>query len=163
MVDHALDKAKADLATRNITISNDDGEPKAVITPHGDLLIDGKAVSLTPAQHAEMLAYRKQLVEIARAGIAIGKQGATLGMSAASDAIAGAFSGRSEQQIRQHVEAKAAGIRVAAAKICDRLPAVLATQQKLASDVPAFKPYADLTPAKIAACREHALHDDDND
>lgn len=163
VIDHALDKANADLATRNITVSNDnDSAPKAEITPQGDFLIDGKAVALTPAQHAEMLAYRKQLVEIARQGIAVGKQGATLGMNAASAAIAGVFSGRSDQQIRQSVEAKASGIRQSAAKICDRLPAMMASQQKLAVDVPAFKPYADLTPAKIAECRNNALHDDDD-
>ena len=161
VIDRELAKANVDLTTRNITISSNDSEPKAVITPQGDFLIDGKNVPLTPAQHAEMLAYRKQLVEIGRAGIAIGRQGAALGMNAASAAIAGVFSGQSEQQIRQSVEAKASGIRQSAAKICDRLPAMMASQQKLAVDVPAFKPYADLTPAKIAECREHALHRDD--
>lgn len=164
VIDQALDKANVDLATKDITVSSDnDSAPKAEITPQGELLIDGKTVALTPAQHAEMLAYREQLVDIARHGIAIGKQGAALGMNAASAAIAGVFSGQSEQQIRQSVEAKASGIRQAAAKICDRLPAVMASQQKLAADVPAFKPYADLTPAKIEECRQHALHEDDDD
>lgn len=164
VIDQALDKANVDLATKDITVSSDnDSAPKAEITPQGELLIDGKTVALTPAQHAEMLAYREQLVDIARHGIAIGKQGAALGMNAASAAIAGVFSGQSEQQIRQSVEAKASGIRQAAAKICDRLPGLMVSQQKLATDVPAFKPYADLTPARIADCHNHVLHDDDND
>ncbi|MGH8184544.1 MAG: DUF2884 family protein [Rhodanobacteraceae bacterium] len=163
MIDHALDKANVDLATKNITISNNDSEPKAEITPQGDFLIEGKPVPLTPAQRTEMLAYRSQVIEVGRAGIAIGKQGATLGLNAASEAISGALSGQSGQQIRQHVEAQTSGIRQAAAKICDRLPAMMASQQKLAADVPAFKPYADLTPEKIADCRNHALHDDAND
>lgn len=162
-IDHALDKASTELATRNITISNHDYEPKAEITPQGDFLIAGKPVSLTPAQRNEMLAYREQVVAIGREGIAIGRQGATLGVDAASEAIAGAFSGQSEQQIRQRVEAKASGIRQAAAKICNRLPGLMVSQQKLATDVPAFKPYADLTPARIADCHNHVLHDDDND
>ncbi len=163
MIDRAMDKASVELATRNITVSNDhDDAPKAEITPQGDFLIAGKAVPLTPAQRTETLAYRQQLVEIAREGIAIGSQGAALGIHAASAAIAAAFSGESEQQIRQRVEAQASGIRVAAAKICDRLPALKASQQKLATDLPAFKPYADLTPAKIDECRRDALKGDDD-
>lgn len=161
MIDRAMDKASVELATRNVTVSHDrDDAPKAEITPQGDFLVAGKAVPLTPAQRKETLAYRQQLVEIARQGIVIGKQGAALGLHAAGTAIAAAFAGESEQQIRQRVEAQASGIRVAAAKICDRLPALRASQQQLAADLPAFRPYADLTPAKIDECRRDALHDD---
>ena len=159
-IDRAMDKASVELSTKNITISGrDDSEPKAEITPQGNFLIDGKAVPLTSAQRAEMLDYRRQMVEIARQGIAIGKQGAKLGVNAATAAIAGIFSGESKEQIRQRVESQASGIRQAAAKICDRLPAMMESQQKLAADVPAFKPYADLTPAKIDDCRRNALKD----
>lgn len=163
-IDHALDRADAKLSTKNITVSNHDGasgQPKAEITPQGDFLIEGRPVALTPAQHAEMLAYRRQLVGIAREGIAIGKQGATLGMDAAGAALAGVFSGESEQQIRQRVEAKASGIRQAAMKICGRLPALMESQQKLATDVPAFKPYATMTQKDIVECRKNSLKDDD--
>lgn len=159
-IDHALARADSRLDTQDIDISTDASQlqPEAKISPRGDLLIDGKAVALTPAQRAQMLAYRAQLVAIARQGIAIGKQGATLGVNAAGTAIAGAFSGESEQQIHAKVEAQASGIRQAAAKICDRLPSLMASQRQLATDVPAFKPYATLTQAKIDECREHALH-----
>ena len=162
-IDRAMDKASIELATKNITVSDrDDSEPKAEITPRGDFLIAGKSVPLTSAQRAEMLDYRGQMVEIARQGLAIGKEGAKLGVDAATAAIAGIFSGESKQQIRQRVESQTSGIRQAAAKICDRLPALMETQQKLAADVPAFKPYADLTPAKIADCRRNALKRDDH-
>jgi hypothetical protein len=163
-IDRAMDKASTELASKNITISNnDDSAPHAEITPQGGFLIAGKPVSLTPAQRKEMLAYRGQVIEIARAGIAIGRQGASLGVNAAREAIAGVFSGESDQQVRQRVEARTSGIRQAAAKICDRLPALRESQQKLAADVPAFKPYANLTPEKIDECRKDALHDDGND
>jgi hypothetical protein len=163
-VDRAMDKASVELATKNITVSNDDDRaPKAEITPQGDFLIAGKPVSLTPDQRRQMLAYRQQLIDIAKRGIAIGKQGAALGIHAASAAIAAAFSGESEQQVRQRVEAQTTSIRQAAAQICDRLPALRDSQQKLAAELPAFRPYADLTPAKIDECRTDALHDDDND
>lgn len=178
VVDHALDRAETKLRTENITISGNDGIvvlsdtnsddnhasrlPKAQITPQGDLLISDKPVAITPAQRVMLLDYRQQLIEIGAQGIAIGKQGAALGMNAASEAIAGAFSGKPEQEIRRHIEAKTSGIRKAAAKICDRLPAMMATQQKLATDVPAFKPYATMTQQDIVDCHRNALKDNDD-
>src|SRR6185312_11069733 len=176
VIDHSLDRAETKLRTQNITISGNDGIvvlsdtspddnrapslPKAQITPEGDLLISDKPVALTPAQREMLLDYRQQLIEIGAQGIAIGKQGAALGMNAAREAIAGAFSGKPEQEIRQRVEAKASGIREAAAKLCDRMPTLMETQQKLAAALPEFKPYAELTPVKIDECRKDALHDD---
>ena len=176
VVDHALDRAENKLRNENITISGNDDIvvfsdtnsddnrtstlPKAQITPQGDLLIGDKPAALTSAQRAMLLDYRQQLIDIGAQGIAIGRQGAALGVNAASEAIAGAFSGKPEQEIRQRVEAKATGIREAAAKLCDRMPALRASQQKLAAALPAFKPYATLTPEKIDECRKDALHDD---
>lgn len=180
VVDHALDRAETRLRTQNITISGNDGIvvlsdtdttsddnrasrlPKAQITPQGDLLINDKPVAITPAQRAMLLDYRQQLIEIGAQGIAIGKQGAALGMNAASEAIAGVFSGKPEQEIRRHVEAKASGIREAAAKLCDRMPVLMESQQKLAAALPVFKPYATLTPVKIDQCRKDALRDDND-
>lgn len=161
-IDRAMDRIGVELATKNIRVSdNDDALPKAEITPQGDFLVAGKAVPLTPAQRTEMLAYRQQIVGVAQQGVEIGKQGASLGMSAAGAAIAGALAGESDQQIRQRVEAQASGIRESAAKICDRLPAMMASQQKLAADVPAFRPYATMTRQDIDDCRRNALKDDD--
>src|SRR6185437_16059981 len=162
-INRVMDKVGAEIATRNIRVSdNCDRLPKAEITPQGDFLVAGEAVQLTPVQRKEMLAYRQQIVEIAQQGVEIGKQGASLGVSAAGAALAAALSGQSEQQIRQHVEAQASGIRKAAAKICDRLPAMMATQQKLATDVPAFKPYATMTQQDIVDCHRNALQDNDD-
>ena len=163
VIDHALDQASAKLNTHNMTLDDDHGRvPDAAITPQGDLLIAGKPVALTPAQRSDVLAYRQQLIDTGQAGLAVGKQGAQLGAHAASEAIAGALSGQSSAQIRARVEAQATGVREAAVRICDLLPAMLDSQQKLATAVPAFKPYATLTPAKIDKCRKDALHDTDD-
>ena len=162
VVDHALDRANEKLQTGDITLSerNDaHNYPEAKITPQGDLLIGGKAVALTSAQRTEVLTYRQQLLQVAEAGMAIGKQGAALGVHATSVALAAVFSGQSEQQVRQQVEAQASAIRAAAVKICDRLPALMASQQKLAADVPVFQPYASLEQKDIDECRRHAVHD----
>lgn len=179
VIDHALDRAETKLRTQNITISGNDGIvvlsdtnpddnrasrlPKAQITPQGDLLISDKPVAITPTQRTMLLDYRQQLIELGTQGIAIGKQGAALGVNAASEAIAGVFSGKPEEEIRRHIEAKASGIREAAAKLCDRMPALMASQQKLATALPAFKPYASLTQAKIDECRKDAMRHDGSD
>ena len=50
--------------------------PKAEITPDGDFLIEGVAVGIDPAQRRELLAYRGQVIDIAKAGIDIGERSA---------------------------------------------------------------------------------------
>lgn len=157
----AMDKAQEKVQSEPITVSRDvPGQPKAEITPAGDFVVGGKTVAITPAQRTALLAYREQMVAIASQGIAIGKQGAALGMHAASSAIAGVLSGKSGDEIQQKVEAQATDIRKAAAELCDRLPALLAEQQKLAAALPAFKPYATMTQADIDDCRTDAQKDE---
>lgn len=171
-IDDALQRAEVKLTTGDISLSDtgnigisdrDNGAPEAKITPRGDLVIAGKPVDLNAGQRADVLAYRQQLISVARQGIEVGKQGAALGMSAARAAIAGVFSGESEQQVRARVEGKASGIRRAAMEICNRLPALMAEQQKLADAVPEFRPYAGLTQARIDECRTDALRDHGTD
>ena len=50
--------------------------------------------------------------------------------------------------------AEAEQLKARAAKICDQLPALLATQQQLAAAVPAFKPYATMDQGSIDKCRD---------
>ncbi|MBS0382059.1 MAG: hypothetical protein JSR56_06475 [Proteobacteria bacterium] len=159
----ALDNAQTKLRTEPLTVShNDPSLPKAEITPQGDFIVGGKTVAITPAQRSALLEYRSQMIAVASAGIAVGKQGAALGLQAASTAVAAAFSGKSDAEIRKQVEAQASDIRQAAARICDRLPAMMTEQQKLAAILPAFKPYATMTEKDISDCRTDALKDDDN-
>lgn len=167
-IDHAIaaamDKAQEKLREEPITVShNAPNQPVAKITPQGDFIVDGKTVAITAAQREALLEYRKQLIAVATQGIAVGKQGAALGLHAASTAIADALAGKSNDEIQKKVEAQTAGIRQAAAKICDELPSMMAEQQKLAAALPAFKPYATMTQSDIDGCREDALRDDGAD
>lgn len=162
-INAALARAQRRLKTHDITISGNDGppnRPEAKITPRGDLLIAGKPVPVTPAQRSLLLAYRAQIVSIGEAGIAVGRQGAELGLHAAGTAIAAALSGESNHEIQQKVQAQTAGIRQSAAKLCDRMPALMAEQKKLAAALPAFRPYATMTQKNVDDCRTDALQDD---
>lgn len=156
-VAEAIVEAREEIRQGNITISEGGSRPKAKITPKGDLLIDGRAVALSPAQRAAMLEYRGHVAGVAESGMEIGAQGADLATKAMGEAFKGLFSGKSEKEVEQSVEAEAAKIKASAAKLCARLPAMMAAQHKAAAAVPEFKPYATMTQEDIDDCW------DDND
>jgi hypothetical protein len=156
-VKQATDQARKELATGNITLDAGLG-PKAEITPQGDLLIDGTAVALEPAQRALMQEYRGHIVKVAEAGIGIGLEGADLAGKAVGEALKGVFTGNTEQ-IEQKIEAEAEGIKQSAQKLCALLPPMLETQNRLAEALPAFKPYATMTQTDIDDCvKDGKLH-----
>lgn len=168
-VEKAMDKARAKLATENISLTDfhvsghhngitvtsdedpNDGRPKAEITPQGDLLIDGRKIEANAQQHALLLQYRKQIEAVAGAGMDIGVQGAELGVKAATEAIKGIFSGNPDD-VEQRVEAEAEQIKQSARKLCDQLPAMLETQTALAAAMPEFRPYATMDQGDIDDC-----------
>lgn len=166
IVKNATDEARKKLATENISISDDmhiqvnghtinrpNGKTKAEITPAGDLLIEGKAVAVTPEQRGLLLQYRQHIVNIAEAGMDIGVQGADLGMKAASEAISGIFSGNSDK-VEERIKPEAQKIEAEAQKLCNLLPPLLATQDELAASLPEFRPYAKMTHDDISDCRK---------
>ncbi|HEY0662641.1 MAG TPA: DUF2884 family protein [Lysobacter sp.] len=150
-VTEAITEARQEINQGNITISEHD-LPKAEITPKGDLLISGRAVAITPAQRTLLLEHRGHVIAIAESGMEIGAQGADLATKAMGEALKGVFTGKSEQEIEKSVEAEASEIKAAAAKLCDRLPAMMASQQALAAALPEFKPYATMDQSDIDDC-----------
>lgn len=166
-VDNALTIARKKLREENLSINGDHGVivngkrisstdkslPKAEISPKGDLLINGKPVDITAAQRQQLLDYRSQIIGIAEAGMAIGSQGAGLAGKAMSGVMDVIFGGeKAQQDFEAKIEAEGKKIEAEAAKLCTRLPALLASQQTLASALPAFKPYATMTQADIDDC-----------
>lgn len=156
--DHELDAASRKLTTQNVTLTTDGGNvPDAAITPQGDFLIAGIPVALTRQQREEVAAYRAQYIGIAREGIAIGHEGVEVGRRAAVPMAFAALFGASDDEIEASVNKRLDGVREAAKKLCDRLPRMMATQQQLAADLPAFQPYATLKQKDIDDCRQGAI------
>lgn len=154
VVEEATQEARAKLANEPITLASDnDALPKAEISPKGDLLIGGKAVPVDDAQRALLLEHRTNVVAIAEAGMTIGVRGADLGMKAAGEALKGVFSGNTDE-IEKRIEAEAEKIKADAVVLCNRLPAVLDSQQRLAAALPEFKPYATMTTKDIDDCHD---------
>ena len=151
-VREATNKAREEMATSNIRVSEGSSTlPKAEITPQGDLLIGGKQVTIDDKQRALLLQHRANVMALALAGMEIGVQGADLGMRAASEAIKGIFSGNTEE-IEKKVEAEAEKMKLSAAKLCEKLPALKDSQQALATAIPEFKPYANMDQSDIDGC-----------
>ena len=103
-----MDKAREEIATardrlarENISLNRNEKQhlPKAEITPAGDLLIEGKAVATTPEQKALVLAYRGELLGVVGDGMAIGMEGARVGIDAAASALKGVLAGQDGDQI----------------------------------------------------------------
>jgi hypothetical protein len=168
MVGAAMDKARAEMETKNISIgdafhlningrtirSSDGKAPHAEITPQGDLLIEGKPVDVTPAQRELLLQYRGEIIDVASSGMEIGKQGVDIAGKAVGTAIASIFNGKSDEAERE-MKAQGERIEAAAMKLCDQLQPMVKTQQELAASLPAFKPYANLEQSDIDDCRKH--------
>lgn len=145
-----IDQAARLIAEENMQLEAD-GQPDAEITPDGDLLIDGKAVALSAEQRALLAAHRSRLVGIATEGVQIGRQGVDLAGNAMKSALFAVLTGN-EARFERKMEAEAAKIEAAALKLCDRLPALLASQNAVADAVPEFKPYARMDQNDIAEC-----------
>ncbi|AKC87791.1 hypothetical protein [Pseudoxanthomonas suwonensis] len=127
--------------------------PRAEITPRGDFLIEGKPVAVDDRQRRDLLAYRGQVIDIAKAGIDIGERSAQLALdtvdrglfSLVFSAMTGSLERRLEKTIKETVEP---GVR----QICHSLPALLDTQQRLAASLPQFQPYATLQADDVEDC-----------
>ncbi len=165
-VEKAMAEARRKLETGNITINGRDGGlhigrhgigkqdpglPKAELTPAGDFLIDGQAVSLDARQRQLVLDYRARLMDVIGAGMAVGAKGADLGMQAAGEAMKGIFSGNMDQ-LEQRIEAEAKKLEADARLICQHLQPLLQAQGALAAGVPEFVPYASLEQTDIDDC-----------
>ena len=167
-----LDKARRDMRTGNLRIDNglrfgdrDDAAPsdlpRAEITPEGDLLIEGQAQAVDAGQRAQLLAYRRQVVAIALAGIDAGEQTANAALDAVGDSswiglMFSAMTGRLERDVERTVQQN---LGPAMRDICRQLPTVMATQQQLASSLPQFQPYANLEPADVEECETTIRHE----
>lgn len=148
-------KARDRLARENISINRDGKQdlPKAEITPTGELLIEGKPVATTPEQKALVLAYRGELLGVVGDGMAIGMEGARVGIDAAASALKGVLSGQNGDDIGKQVGEQAkAKLKPMVAQLCTRMPGLLSAQQALAAALPEFAPYATMDQSDVDDC-----------
>ena len=168
-----LAKARAEQETENLEIGNgfhfgkdgkrdsrDKALPKAEITPRGDFLVDGKAVATSAAQRTQLLAYRGQVIDIAKTGIDLGERGAEVALEAVDrplfSLIIGGLTGSLERRVEAMVKRE---IEPGVRRICGRLPALRISQQQLAASLPQFRPYATLEADDVDDCEADIRRD----
>lgn len=169
-VQHDLAAARAELETGNLEVGSgldfgnsgrhgDKGGkplPRAEITPQGDFLIEGRPVGIDQTQRQQLLAYRGQVIGIAKAGIDIGERSAQVAIEAVDRglfslmfaAMTGNLGRNLEKSIKQSIEP---GVM----QICRSLPALRDSQQRLADSLPQFRPYATLEAGDIEDCENN--------
>ena len=161
-----LAKAKRELDTENLSLGDslrigkhdraDDRLPRAEITPRGDFLIEGKPQAIDAGQRRQLLAYRGQVIGIAKSGIDIGQRSADAALDAIGNgslfglvfgAMTGTLERRVERLVKQEIEP---GVR----SICRQLPSLMDSQQRLASSLAQFRPYATLEADDVNDCEK---------
>lgn len=147
----AIDEARREIREGNISLSRSDGDAHAEITPAGDLLIEGRKVETTPEQRALLLAHRAHIAAVAEAGMQVGLEGAGLAKTAVKEALKGVFSS-DPGSVDVRVEAEAEKIKASVRGLCSHLPALMASQQRVAAALPEFRPYATMTADEIDEC-----------
>jgi hypothetical protein len=119
------------------------------------LLIEGKPVAIDGRQRQDLLRYRHQVIDIAKAGIDIGERSAQVALDAVDRGLfslmVGAMTGSLERRIEKTVkETVEPGVR----QICRSLPALHDTQQRLSANLPEFRPYATLEADDAENCEQ---------
>jgi hypothetical protein len=134
--------------------------PEGEITPAGDFLVDGKPVAIDASQRAQLLAYRAQVIDVARTGIDAGERAAMLAIDATDVGMfrlfMGAMTGSLERKVKATVVRE---IQPAVLQICHRLPELRDSQQALAGSLPEFRPYATLEEDDIVDCEREVRNE----
>ncbi|MEO6173323.1 MAG: hypothetical protein ABIP02_09425 [Arenimonas sp.] len=155
-MNEATAKARLEIAKSNMSLGTLNGKAKAEITPMGDLLIDSKPVTITPAQRQLLMTHRQILTKVAVSGMEIGTQGVDFAGKAVGDAINSIFNGDT-RQLEQKVEAGTKKIEASINTLCTQMPLLFASQERLAIAIPAFKPYAKMKVDDFDECKQEIV------
>lgn len=154
LADSVAADVREEFASGNISLSHGRSNlPDAELSPQGDLIIDGKTISLDPEQRKLALAYRAHLATVAETGARVGLQGAELAGQAMKEAAKAALTG-GDVDVEARIKAEADAVRASAKVLCDHLPALYESQQALAAAVPEFAPYATMEPKDYTDCHD---------
>lgn len=127
------------------------GAPEATLAADGQLAIDGKAVTLTPAQQSLLKDYHAGVMAIVHDATATGAAGMATAATALG-AVASGLANGDTKGIDAKVDAKAAQVEAAAMRICADLAALRGKQEAIVAQLPAFAPYATISEDEASGC-----------
>lgn len=132
--------------------------PDAIVSAAGTLSIDGKDVQTTPAQQDLLKRYFASVAALRADAIATGMAGVATAGTAIRSVVSGLANGTPDQ-IGPAVEARAATVEAQAAKVCNDLADVRSTQEAVAAQLAAFRPYALIDAQQVNDCgRSRVVH-----
>jgi hypothetical protein len=130
------------------------GGPDAHISADGHFSIGEQDVAVDAAQREQLARYYEAATGLIAHGKAVGKAGAAVGVTAATEALSGLLKGDTSQ-IGPKVEQKAQDVKAQALKLCDDIATILAAQDSLSASLEAFRPYAVVTAKEANDCRKN--------
>ncbi len=128
--------------------------PDAQITANGELTIANRPIAVTDSERDLLKHYHATALAVRKHGIATGIAGMATAGRAISSVASGLASGNTDK-IDTEVNASAAKVEASAALICNDLAEIHATQESLAGQLEAFKPYALIKANEADDCRGH--------
>lgn len=109
--------------------------PKATISADGAFAIDGKTVTVTPAERSLLVNYNRNVRNVHEAGLAMGKTGFKMTTKAIENKL-------SATPDLADKAAEASNLKTLSLGICKAEVAIKVAQDQLAAQMAAFKPYA---------------------
>ena len=128
------------------------GQPDASIAADGALRIGEATIATTPGQRAQLARYYVEAAALRDDGIATGKAGLAVAGHAIGSVISGLVSGDPDR-IDREVDAKARTVEASARKLCADLAQLRSTQDAIAAQLPAFRPYARIDAGDTGRCQ----------
>jgi len=122
-------------------ITNDQGH-QAVITQQGTLTIENRDVAVTPQTKDDLVQYVETTQEIKQQGIEIARRAGGFAAGILSDVFGGLLNGESDKDIERNANQSAAEFKQSVLPICMSVQKLKQLQDAIATDVPAFEPYA---------------------
>ena len=136
--------------SHNVVTLHAENVPNATITSNGDLSIGQLKTAINSTQRAELKEYYHNALAIHADGVAMGKTGMlVVGQTIASSAMKSV--GGSTGGIDKETDVKSKEAEQSSLKICEDLTNIKLAQDKLAEQLSAFKPYANIVDGNAAA------------
>jgi hypothetical protein len=117
------------------------GKPDAHVGKDGSLAISDRTIAVTPTQRQLLQRYYGEARNMMQSGEAVGKQGAAMAEKGIGEAITSILHGDSSGADTKF-EAQSNQMDSAVGKLCADIGELGATQTAIATQIPAFKPYA---------------------
>lgn len=135
-------------------------QPAATITSTGSLSVGPKLIDVSPDQRQMLMHFYSGVVSIQASSKAMKQAGVDMagdalhvaGHSIASAVGVAADSSTADKATAQAIQTKGDAMEKKAHQLCIRVHQIKSLQTTMATQIPAFKPYAGLDPAPGASC-----------